>query len=68
MNTDILKKPSFWVAVVVALAGIAVSQGLVVEGSTPASILGWVMTIIGSFLGGKTTATLPAPEETPPAA
>lgn len=59
MNTDVLKKPAFWIAVVVALGGIAMTQGLVMEGSKPAEILGWVMALIGSFLGGKTTAQLP---------
>lgn len=63
MNTDVLKKPAFWIAVVVALGGIAMSQGLVVEGSKPAEYLGWVMALIGSFFGGKTTAELPAPEQ-----
>ncbi len=67
MNTDILKKPSFWVAVAVALGGIALSQGLVIEGSTPATIIGWVMTLVGSFLGGKTALPAPTPTD-PPAA
>ncbi len=67
MNTEILKKVSFWVALVVALAGIAVSQGLVVEGSTPATVIGWIMAMIGSFGGGKVVATTP-PAELPPAA
>ena len=66
MNTDVLKKPAFWIAVVVALGGIAVSQGLVMEGSKPAEIIGWIMTLIGAFLGGKTAAQLPAGD--PPAA
>lgn len=67
MNTEILKKVSFWVAVAVALAGLAVSQGLVVEGSTPSEIVGWIMTIIASFGGGKVAAGTP-PAELPPAA
>jgi hypothetical protein len=64
MNTDVLKKPAFWIAVVVALGGIAVSQGLVMEGSKPAEIVGWIMTLLGAFFGGKTTAELPAGEPT----
>ncbi len=67
MNTEILKKVSFWVAVAVALAGLAVSQGLVVEGSTPAEIIGWIMAMIGSFGGGKVVAST-APAQLPPAA
>ncbi len=67
MNTEILKKVSFWVAVATTLAGLAISQGLVVEGSTPSEIIGWIMTIIGSFGGGKVAATTP-PAELPPAA
>lgn len=66
MNVEILKKPAFWVAVVVALGGIAMSQGLVLEGSTPAAVIGWIMTILGSFFGGKTA--LPAPPTDQPAA
>lgn len=63
MNTDVLKKPAFWVAVVVALGGIATSQGLILDGSHPAEIMGWIMTILGTFFGGKTTGeTSPAPE------
>jgi prepilin signal peptidase PulO-like enzyme (type II secretory pathway) len=58
MNTDVLKKPTFWAAVVVALAGIAVSQGLIVEGSTYSEVIGWIMTIVGSFFGGKTATSV----------
>lgn len=67
MNTEVLKKPAFWIAIAVACSGVALSQGLVMEGSMPAQIIGWVMTVMGSFFGGKTTAELPAPTE-PPAA
>jgi hypothetical protein len=59
MNTDVLKKPTLWLAVVVALTGIAMAHGLVVEGSKIAEVIGWAMAFIGTFLGGKTTATLP---------
>ena len=59
MNKDVLKKPTFWAAVFVALAGVVVSQGLVLEDSKPAEVIGWIMTIIGTFFGGKTTAELP---------
>lgn len=65
MNTEILKKPAFWVALIVAFSGIAVSQGLVVDGSTPAEVVGWVMTLVATFFGGKTSAEpAPAPDQT----
>ncbi len=63
MNTEILKKPAFWIAVAVALGGVAVTQGLVLEGSKPAEIIGWIMTFVGSFFGGKTSAQLPAGDQ-----
>jgi hypothetical protein len=67
MNTDVLKKPAFWVAVAVALGGVALSQGLVMDGSKPAEIIGWIMTFVGSFFGGKTAVPLPAPTDQPAA-
>jgi hypothetical protein len=66
MNTLVLKKASFWVAVLLSLAGLAVSQGLVVDGSTASEIVGWIMTIVGSFGGGKVAAQTP-PAELPAA-
>jgi hypothetical protein len=66
MNKAVLKKPAFWIAVVVAQSGVAVSQGLILDGSKPAEIIGWLVTLVGTFFGGKTAAQLPAGD--PPAA
>lgn len=62
MNTEVLKKPLFWVALVVALGGVAVSQGLVLDGSKPAEILGWILALLGSFGTGKVAGALPPAE------
>lgn len=67
MDTSVLKKPALWVAVVVALAGVAMSQGLIMEGSTPAEVIGWIMAVLGTFFGGKTSAQ-PAPANDAPSA
>lgn len=61
MDTSVLKKPALWIAVVVALAGVAMSQGLVMEGSKPAEVIGWIMAVLGTFFGGK--ASTPAPTD-----
>lgn len=62
MNLTILKSIKFWVAFVVAVVGLLVSQGVVVDGSTVSNIIGWAMTLLGVGTTGHAVATTAQPE------
>lgn len=55
MNTSVLKSFGFWISVLTAIAGLLVSQGVILSGSTVDMIVGWVVTLIGT-LGGHHVA------------
>lgn len=62
MNKEPLKSFGFWGAIIVAILGVLISQGVVVEGSTVFTIIGWLMSLIGSLgaglkLGNKSETT-----------
>lgn len=57
MNLSLLKSPKLWIAVVVAIVGVLMANGMIVEGSTPAEIVGWVLSILGGAGAGHTAAT-----------
>ncbi len=57
MNLTLLKSLKFWIAVLVAIVGVGLTQGVVVEGSTPAVIIGWIMTLLGGAGTGHAAAT-----------
>jgi hypothetical protein len=52
MNKEPLKTFGFWGAIIVAVLGVLLSQGVVVEGSTVFTIVGWLMSLIGSIGAG----------------
>lgn len=60
MNTSILKSLGFWVATAIALLGVLVSQHVIVDGSTISTVVGWVMTLLGSAGAGHQAALAPA--------
>ncbi len=66
MNLSVLKTLGFWIATAVALLGVLVSQHVVVDDSLAATIVGWLMTLLGSASAGHQNAL--APTEPPPAA
>lgn len=64
MNLSVLKTLGFWVAAIPVIAGLMISSGLVLDGSTVDQIIGWVLAL-GGVIGGQKLVT--APTE-PPAA
>lgn len=56
MATTALKTFGFWIAVASAIAGVLLSQHVIVEGSTLAEIVGWFMTLGGSARAGHQVA------------
>jgi len=55
MNLALLKSYKIWIAFAVAIIGVLVANGVVVEGSTASTIVGWVMGLLG--LGGAAVTT-----------
>jgi hypothetical protein len=64
MNTSALKSYKLWIAVATAIAGVLLSQGVFLEGSTVSQIVGWILTFVGA---GSTGAQVKAPAEEPAA-
>lgn len=56
VNTSALKSIAFWASVIVAILGILVSNGVVVEGTTAAEIVGWVIALLGGAGAGAQVA------------
>ena len=65
MNTSVLKSLGFWVAAAAALLGVLVSQHVVLDGSLAATVVGWIMTLLGSAGAGHQVATVKAAGELP---
>lgn len=63
MNLTVLKSTGFWVSAVTVIAGLLISSGLVLEGTTVDMVIGWVLSIVGVIGGHK----LAAPPTEPPA-
>lgn len=63
MNLAALKSIKVWIGLVVAIAGVLVAQGVVVEGSTISEVVGWVVALLGSGAAGGSAAALPAGEQ-----
>lgn len=63
MNLSVIRNYRFWIAVVAAVLGVSLSQGIIVEGSTLYSVVGWVLTVIGTGFGGAQLAGPKAVEE-----
>lgn len=64
INTAVLKSGKFWVAILAAVAGVLISQHVVLEGSTISDVIGWALTLLGAGGAGHQVA---APAELPPA-
>lgn len=52
MNLTALKNPRLWIALAASVAGVLLSQGVLTEGSTLASVAGWVLQVLGIGVGG----------------
>jgi hypothetical protein len=52
MNLEAFKSYRLYLAIAVALGGILLTQGVLVEGSTAAQVLGWLLTLLGSGTAG----------------
>jgi hypothetical protein len=65
MNLSVLKTLGFWAAAIPVIAGLLISSGLVLDGSTVDQVIGWILAL-GGVIGGQKLAA-PAPVE-PPAA
>ncbi|HEU5118659.1 MAG TPA: hypothetical protein VFT74_18825 [Isosphaeraceae bacterium] len=59
LNTAILKTVGFWVAVITAILGVLLSQHVVLDGSTAAAVIGWLMTFGGAGATGHQIASAP---------
>ena len=59
MNVAILKSLKFWIAVVIAVLGVLVSQGVVLDGSLAEQVIGWIAQILGTAGAGHAVATAP---------
>ena len=57
MNTTVLKTFGFWAALAVSICGVLLSQHVVMDGSTLAAVLGWILTFGGSAGAGHQIAT-----------
>lgn len=55
MNLSALKSLKLWIAVAVAIIGVLVANGVVVEGSTVSQVVGWIVALIGGAGAGATT-------------
>lgn len=66
MNTDALKSYKLWIAVAAAIAGVLLSQGVLVDGSMIAQVVGWLLTFIGSGAGGAVVSKPAEPAPTEP--
>lgn len=62
LNTAVLKSVGFWIAVLGAVLGVALSQHLIVDGSTAGDIVGWLLTVIGAGGAGHQVAGAPKAE------
>ena len=65
MNLSVLRTKAFWLTVIPTLAGLALTTGLVLDGTVVDTVLGWALAILG-VLGGHALAA-PKPAELPPA-
>lgn len=56
IDISVLKTKGFWVSLVVSVLGVVLSQHLVLEGSTLAAVIGWLLTFGGSMATGHQVA------------
>lgn len=47
MNLLVLRTAGFWIAAGSAMVGVMLSQDLIAEGSTVATVFGWILTFLG---------------------
>lgn len=65
MNLSVLKSLGFWATAIPVIAGLMISSGLVLDGSSVDQGIGWVLSILGVLGGHKLQA---APKTELPAA
>lgn len=58
------KSTEFWLALVAVLAGFVLASGAVVEGSTAATVVGGVLTVLGALGYTSSRTTVKVAEET----
>lgn len=68
MDYTKLKNYRLWIAVIGALLGVALSQGVLIEGSTAAQVVGWILSVLGiggagAVVAAPKTADLPTATE-----
>lgn len=61
MNLSVLKSKGFWVSAVSVVAGLMISTGLVLDGSSVDTAIGWILSIVGVFGGHKLVAPTTEP-------
>ena len=59
IDTSALKSAKFWLALVAAIVGLLLANGVIVSGSLAAQIVGWITALLSAVLGRG--ATPPAP-------
>lgn len=59
MNFSVLKTTSFWITAIPVIAGLMLSSGLVLSGTTVDHVIGWILSLAG-VIGGHQLAQ-PAP-------
>lgn len=52
MNLSLLKSYKLWIAVAVAIVGVLLSKGVIVEGSQLSEIVGWLVALLGGAGAG----------------
>jgi hypothetical protein len=57
MNLSLLKSYKLWIATAVAIIGVLVSQGVIVDGSTASQVIGWIVALLGGATAGHAVAT-----------
>lgn len=71
MNKQVLKSPGFWIAMISAIVGQLLTSGVVLAGTAPYQVLGFVLTLAGVLTGHQVTQMAGAPAvpvaSTPPA-
>ena len=58
MNTSPFKTIRFWATAGVAIFGVLVSQGVVIEGSMFSTIVGWAVALLSSIGTGHQLGTI----------
>lgn len=60
LNTAALKNWKLWLAVLAAVLGLLMANGVVAAGSTAAVVVGWVLSLIAAASGHKAPAAVDA--------